>query len=242
MIKFEVCCGSVEDCITALKGGADRIELNSALYLGGLTPSYSTVLNSLKKVDLPIVCMVRCRADGFNYNDIEFETMFDDAKFFIENGASGIAFGFLNEDLSIDLKNTKKMVDLIHSYNKEAVFHMAIDLVKDIDNAMNTLIELKVDRVLTKGQSKDAYSGMSNIAYMQNNYGDKIEILAGAGINSFNVKEILTKTNVKQVHASCKSYKKDITSFNGIVDFRNSENGYEIVDLEKVINLKKEII
>lgn len=94
---FEVCAGSVQDCINAELGGADRVELNSALYLGGLTPSLAMLKLVKEKTSLKVICMNRPRAAGFCYDDVEIETMFKDAEILLENGADGISFGFLNQ-------------------------------------------------------------------------------------------------------------------------------------------------
>lgn len=238
---FEVCCGSLEDCIVAYQNGADRIELNNALFLGGLTPSLGTFLKAKEIVDIPIVCMVRSRADGFCYNEQEFDTMLADAKIFLENGADGIVFGFLTEEFKINSEYVKKMVNLIHNYDKEAIFHMAIDCVNDTDEAINVLIEAKVDRILSKGKNITALEGKEMLKYMQENYGDKIEIIGGCGINSNNVKELLDFTGLKQVHGSCKSYKKDVTGKNGKVDYTYSDKGYEVVNGDNVCKMRREL-
>ena len=125
-MKVEICCGSYQDCLNAYHGGADRIELNSALFLGGLTPSIASLKLAKQEVEIPIVCMVRPRGAGFNYDESEIKVIFEDAKELLEAGADGLAFGFLNEDASIEVELTKKMVELIHSYGKEAVFHRAM--------------------------------------------------------------------------------------------------------------------
>lgn len=238
---FEVCCGSVCDCIVADQSGADRIELNSALFLGGLTPSLATFLKAKEAVSIPIVCMVRSRADGFCYDYLEFQTMLADAQIFLENGADGIVFGFLTEKFEINVDYVKQMVALIHSYNKEAIFSMAFDCVNDIDQAIKVLIEHKVDRLLSKGQNKTALEGKEVLRYLQTKYGTQIEIIGGCGINSDNVRSLLEYTGLKQVHGSCKSYQKDITAKNGQVDYTYSELGYEIVDKQNVVKVRKEL-
>ena len=118
---IEVCAGSYQDCIAAYQGSAKRVELNSALSVGGLTPSVASLVRVKKETDLTVICMVRVRAAGFCYEKEDVEIMFEDAKILLDHGADGIAFGFLNEDGTICEEDTKRMIDLIHSYNKEAV-------------------------------------------------------------------------------------------------------------------------
>ena len=94
---LEICCGSFEDVKTAWQNGADRVELNSALYLGGLTPSTANLICAKEQCSIPIVTMVRPRGGGFCYSQDEYETMLLDARILLEHGADGIAFGFLTE-------------------------------------------------------------------------------------------------------------------------------------------------
>ena len=121
-MTVEVCAGSIADCQIAERAGADRIELNSALFLGGLTPSVGTLQKVLESgVSLPIVCMVRPRGAGFCYKKEEFESMLIDAKLLLEAGAKGLAFGFLLEDRTIDWNRTKQMIELCQKYHAESV-------------------------------------------------------------------------------------------------------------------------
>lgn len=236
---LEVCCGSYEDAVNATMAKADRIELNSALYMGGLTPSMATFLKCKEKLTIPIICMVRNRGAGFNYSSLEKEIMFLDAKIFLDNKADGIAFGFLNDDLTIDIENTKKMVTLIHSYNKEAVFHRAFDVCTDLFTSMETLISLKVDRVLTSGGYVSVLEGRETLKRLQERYKSKIQILMGGGINEGNLKKLLEETQIYQVHSSCKKWNKDLTSANERINYNYSENNqYDVVSLERASNIK----
>lgn len=234
----EICTGSYADCIAAAKGGASRVELNSALSVGGLSPSL-TVLQKVKaETKLKVICMVRPRAAGFCYQEDEFAVMLEEAKLFLASGADGIAFGFLEEDGSIQIPYTKEMIQCIHSYGKEAVFHRAFDVTRDSHQAMQQLIACKADRVLTSGQQIAALQGVDLISELQSCYGDKIEILAGGGVNADNVRELLQKSGVHQVHSSCKTYRKDPTTRKKGVSYAYlpspHEDAYDIVDLEKV--------
>ncbi|MEF9967879.1 MAG: copper homeostasis protein CutC, partial [Longicatena sp.] len=185
MTTIEICCGSYEDCLAAYKGGAERVELNSALHLGGLTPSVGSLIKSKQDTNLKIITMVRPRSAGFCYSKEDIEVMLMDAKILLENGADGIAFGFLNNDGTIDITNTKKMIDVIRLYpNKEVVFHRAFDCTKDPYAAIETCIELGIDRILTSGLQAKAVDGIELIKDLMLKYGEKIEILAGSGINN----------------------------------------------------------
>lgn len=203
-IKIEVCCGSVDDCIIADRCQADRIELNHALELGGLTPSVGTLLQAKKHTDIPICCMVRPRGFGFSYSDEVFQAMLYDAKNLIDNGADGIVFGFLHDDGTIDVEKTKKMVALIKP--KEAIFHKAFDSTKDLEESIQILIDCQVDRVLTSGSASypNLEDGINKLAELQAKYGNKIQILPGGGVRQHNVVEILEKTKCDQIHMTAK--------------------------------------
>ena len=240
---IEICCGSYDDALASYRGGAKRIELNSALYLGGLTPSLASLILTKKNTDLKVITMVRPRAAGFCYTSEEFETMKLDATLMLENGADGIAFGCLTSDSEIDVKQTKEIVDIIKSFNKEVVFHRAFDCVKDVDKAMNILIELDVDRVLTSGLKPKAMDGIEMIKYLQDKYGDRIEILAGSGMNASNAKEMMDRTGISQVHSSCKGWRNDATTSGKYVNYCYAgdphQNDYDVVDEElvrKIVN------
>lgn len=239
---FEVCAGSVQDCINAQLGGADRVELNSALHLGGLTPSLAMLRLVKEKTSLKVVCMDRPRAAGFCYDDVEIETMLEDARILLENGADGISFGFLNSDATINETETKKMVELIHQYQKEAVFHRAFDCVDDPMHAIKQLIDCGVDRILTSGLQPTAMQGALVLEKLQSEFGNQIELLAGSGINANNIRALKEQTGLHQFHGSCKEWCKDPTTTVGNVSYAYHESDdYDCVSLEKVKSIVQEL-
>ena len=205
-IKFEVCICNEQDAIIASKYPIDRIELVTNIEVGGLTPSIETIKYLKQNISTPICCMDRSRGGDYCYTQSEKEAMLIDAKNMLDAGADGIVFGFINEDNTVDIEYTKKMVSLIHSYNKEAVFHRAFDVPKDIENTIQLMIELQVDRVLTSGQApfENIIDGAKDIKQINEKYGDKIQILFGGGVRVSNVNEIINISNVKQIHATSK--------------------------------------
>lgn len=242
-IIVEICCGSYQDCLAADRGGAQRVELNSALCVGGLTPSLATLRKVKEDTKLKVICMIRPRAAGFCYRREEAAVMMDDARIFLENGADGIVFGFLKENREIDIDNTAKMTELVHHYGKEAVFHRAFDVTPESEQAMELLIACKVDRVLTSGQKRTAMEGISLIRKLQEQYGRDIQILPGSGINAGNALRILEETGVSQLHSSCKSYLTDLTTTAGEINYSYlaglHQNDYDVVDKNLVDKLIK---
>ena len=116
----EICCGSYEDAYNADRAGAKRIELNSALHLGGLTPSLATLVLTKKNTNLSVISMLRPRGAGFHYSDVDYEVMKMDAELLMKNGSDGLAFGFLTEDGEVDKEKTAEIVKIIKEYNGEA--------------------------------------------------------------------------------------------------------------------------
>ena len=239
----EICCGSYEDALNAYKGGANRIELNSGLHLGGLTPSLGTLKLTKKNTQLKVITMIRPRGAGFCYSDADFEVMKEDALLMMQNGADGIAFGCLDKSGNIHYEQTKQLIEIVKKFDGEVVFHRAFDCVSHPFEAIETLIELGVDRILTSGLEAKAMDGMKIISELQSKYGKKIEILAGSGINASNAKEIMERTGIHQVHSSCKDWVYDSTTSCHHVSYAYApaphENDYDVVSLElvkKIVN------
>ncbi|MCK5000485.1 MAG: copper homeostasis protein CutC, partial [Anaerohalosphaera sp.] len=109
-ILIEVCCGGVDDVVGACAGGADRVELNSGMFLGGLTPSAGTILECKGRVDVPVMVMVRPRAGGFCYSDAEMRVMVRDVRLAVEHGADGVVFGVLDGEGRIDMERCAELV------------------------------------------------------------------------------------------------------------------------------------
>lgn len=208
-ILVEACCGSLRDALTAARFPCARVELNSALELGGCTPSPGEFLLVKKQVALPVMVMIRPRSAGFVYEEAEAETMFQDARWFLAHGADGIVFGFLRPDHTIDAERTARMVQLVHAHGRTAVFHKAFDAVPDAQEAMTSLLDLKVDRVLTSGHEKTALAGAEELHDLLRKYGTRIEILPGGGIRGENVRELLQKTGAGQIHLSARMEMND---------------------------------
>lgn len=238
----EICCGSYYDALQAAKGGAKRIELNSALMLGGLTPSVATLKLVKQNIpDLKVIAMVRPRGAGFCYSEEEFQVMEAECLELLEAGADGIAFGCLQEDGTLDIEKNSRLLSIIKRYNREAVFHRAFDIVPDPFNTMECLIRMGMDRVLTSGLQEKAIAGADLIKQLQERYGTRIEILAGSGVNASNARQLMEETGIWQVHSSCKAWITDpTTKANGVSYSMNSkeqEMMYDVVSADLVEQL-----
>lgn len=234
MIQIEICAGGYSDGLIADRAGVKRIELNSALSLGGLTAQIGDLRLLKKQTDLKIICMVRVRDGGFYYSEEEHQAMLENARALLKNGADGIAFGYLNKDHTVDVRKSREMVTLIHQYKKEAVFHRAIDLTPDLLEATRVLCDIGVNRILTSGGKARALDGKDTIKSMVENYGSSIEIIAGSGINGDNVKEILRDTGVTQIHASCKKPIDDQAYGNAYVSFEAIRTATDAAEVKRL--------
>ena len=197
-ILLEICCGSAEDALEAARGGADRVELNSNLFQGGLTPTLGALRTVKRHSDIPVMAMVRPRAGGFCYTETEFEVACEDARLLLENGADGLVFGFLHDDGTVDERRTARLVELCAGH--PCVFHRALDVVPDWRRALDTLADLGVTRVLTSGQESDVFFALDTIRQMIDYAAGRIEILPGAGITLRNVDRVVAATGCTQVH------------------------------------------
>jgi copper homeostasis protein len=240
-IQLEICTASVEDCVKAERGGADRVELNCALMLGGLTPSLGALRESRASVRLPIIAMIRPRPAGFCYSRAEFAVMQRDAETALSENADGIAFGILTAAGSVDLKRCREMVNL--AAGRQTVFHRAFDVVRNPMAALEQLIDLGVTRIMTSGQEASAYNGAANIAEYIRVAAGRIEILPAGGINRFTVADVIRRTGCDQVHASLSTVSKDRSasgrpqvSFGGTV--KQSEEDFTTTDADAVRKLR----
>ena len=243
---YEVCCGCTDDAVNAFLGGADRIELNSALFMGGLTPSLGTLRKVKELTNFPVMAMVRPREGGFCYSENEYNTIKEDAKILLENGADGLVFGFLNSDGTVNIQRTKELIDICGE--KESVFSRAVDVTPNIIEATELLRDLGVTRILTSGGEPSSPTGLKTIKEMVLAAG-KTEILPGGGINCENVLKIISETGVTQVHGSARKLcfdtsvrAKEKIFFGGNIDGKFiPEDQYKVTDVQQVKRMKEVI-
>lgn len=202
-MKIEVCVASLDAALVAEQAGADRIELNCALELDGLTPSAGLVQQVTAKTSLPMIAMARPRGGGFCYSASEWETLLADARWLLKHGAAGIAFGCLDSTGQIDQVRCRQIREL--AAGAELVFHKAFDEVSNWSAALDTLIECGVDRVMSSGLMATAIEGAPTLSAMVKQAAGRIEILPAGRIGSENARQIVKITNCDQLHGSFSS-------------------------------------
>ena len=238
-ILVEVCCGSADDVIEAKKAGADRVELNSDLFHGGLTPTVGSLLVAKRETEMKIMTMIRPREGGFCYTEAEFAVAIEDAKQLLANGSDGLVFGFLHTDGTIDVERTAILAKLAHSAGKETVFHRAIDVVPDWKQALDLLIDLNITRVLTSGQEADVSNGTETVREMIRYAAGRIQILPGAGITARNYQRIVAETGTDQIHLAAHRSVADTSVLNNRSIFYGGclyppEDRFNMIDKEYI--------
>ncbi len=187
----------------AVAGGADRIELCSALSEGGLTPSHGLIKKCREKFDLDIFPIIRPRGGDFLYTDEEFDIMKSDVEWCKENGCNGVVVGFLKKDGTIDKKKTEVIVQL--AYPMEVTFHRAFDRCIEPLQALEDIIETGCQRILTSGQQQKAMDGAALIKQLIQQADNRIVIMPGSGVRPENIKALADATGAVEFHASLRS-------------------------------------
>lgn len=196
---LEICVASVDDTMAAEAGGAHRVELNSAIELGGLTPSIGCVQQAVETATIPVICMARPRPGGFCYSNTEFSTLLRDVEALLDAGADGVAFGVLDQNGELDVQKCQQVLNL--AGGKDTVFHRAFDVCRDWRKTLHQLGEMGVTRVMTSGQKASALAGTTTIKEIVYEAGDRIEVLVAGGVRESHLAELIRQTGCDQVHA-----------------------------------------
>ena len=197
----EICCDSLEAAREAAGAGADRIELCADLPCGGITPPHE-VLDEAVTLGVPVNVLIRPRGGDFVYGDSEIHHILFNIAYCGNAGANGVVIGALTDDGRIDMPLCRDIVDMARSYGLSITFHRAIDCAADIMEALDDVLSLGVDRVLTSGGAASAPEGCRTIRKMVERAAGKAIILPGAGITAENAKELIEFTGVTEIHGS----------------------------------------
>jgi copper homeostasis protein len=195
----------------AVEGGADRIELCAALTEGGTTPSLGMIRKCREMFDVQLFPIIRPRGGDFLYTDEEFEIMKHDVALCKEVGCDGVVIGLLQRDGSIHVKRTSKLIEL--AYPLEVTFHRAFDRCIDPFEAMEQLIEIGCQRILTSGQQPTAPQGIELLAQLVKAADERIIIMPGSGVRKDNIRDLAEKTGAVEFHSSLRGKIKSRMDF-----------------------------
>ncbi|XP_006231589.1 copper homeostasis protein cutC homolog isoform X1 [Rattus norvegicus] len=225
---MEVCVDSVESAVNAERGGADRIELCSGLLEGGTTPSMGVLQVVKQSVQIPVFVMIRPRGGDFLYSDREVEVMKADIRLAKLYGADGLVFGALTEDGHIDQELCLSLV--------------AFDMVQDPMAALETLLTLGFERVLTSGCDSSALEGLPLIKQLTDQAKGRIVVMPGGGITVKNLQRILEGSGATEFHCSARSSRDSGMKFRNSsvamgASLAHSEYSLKVTDVTKVRTL-----
>lgn len=231
-IIVEIAAHTIESALAAQMGGAERVELFSNPSEGGVTPSAGLVAGIRKRISADLHVMIRPRGGDFCYSAEEFEAMLRDVEVAKQLGANGVVTGIVNPDGTVD---SVRMQQLISAARPLAItFHRAFDMCKDLPAALEEVISCGVDRVLTSGGEATAMEGIATLTKLVRIAGQQASIIVAGGINAGNVREIVERTGVREVHAGLRSPTPSPMQFrNPRVQFGPGGNEYERVGVNE---------
>lgn len=200
--KLEVIGFTIDGCAIAQSAGAHRVELCDNPADGGTTPSFGFIKAARKVLNIELYNMIRPRGGDFFYSTDEFEIMKEDIKISKQLACDGIVLGILTKDNKVDKRRCAKLVEL--AYPLGVTFHRAFDRTVDPFEALQDIIDIGCERLLTSGQKPGAWEGKDMIASLINYAGDRIIIMPGAGVRSGNITDLAKITNASEFHSSAR--------------------------------------
>jgi copper homeostasis protein len=200
-ILVEAAVESLEDAFAAIDGGADRLELCGDMSVGGTTPSDDLITTVLNRVNVPVYTMIRPRGGSFVYTATELKMMLASIERARDFGVHGVVFGALDSHNRLERRMAETLVTAADGLN--ITFHRAFDRIADREDALETLIELGVHRVLTSAGAPDALTGVDGLRDLVDFADGEIVILAGGGVRPLTAREIVEESGVSEVHARC---------------------------------------
>jgi copper homeostasis protein len=201
-VTLEVCVDNVHGLAAALDGGADRIELCSALEIGGLTPG-AGLLRAAAAAPVPVVAMIRPRGGDFCFDELETQLMLDEIDAVAAAGLHGVVLGASLPDGRLDQRTLERLVQRAGDRGLRSTLHRAIDLCPDLARATSLAVDLGFERILTSGGTRSAQEGVAGLERCFEAAAGRIAIMPGAGINADNVQLLRARLPLTDVHASC---------------------------------------
>lgn len=199
---LEIAANSLDSALAARKGGADRIELCANLGEGGTTPSRGTIAVTRDRVDVALYVLIRPRTGDFCYDDADVEVMLRDIETCVAAGCDGVVIGALDVEGDVDVSTCRTLIDAARPLG--VTFHRAFDAARDQIGALHAIMELGCERVLTSGGEASALDGAARIAQFVEHAGSRLVVMAGAGIDARNVRDVVGRSHVREVHASAR--------------------------------------
>ncbi|MEG1401549.1 copper homeostasis protein CutC [Bacteroides sp.] len=220
--RFEICTNSVESCLAAQEGGAQRIELCAGIPEGGTTPSWGEIATARELLQIKLHVIIRPRGGDFLYSPVELSTMVKDIEAARQLRADGVVFGCLTADGEIDLDAMKTLMKAAEGLS--VTFHRAFDVCRQPQQALEQLIALGCERILTSGQQATAEQGIPLLKELHQQAAGRIILLAGCGVNEGNIARIASETGIREFHFSAREcvksgmrYKNEGVSMGGTV-------------------------
>jgi copper homeostasis protein len=208
---------------SAVEGGADRIELCANLAEGGTTASYGTIKQCREAFEVLLYPIIRPRGGDFLFRKDEYEIMIHDIKLCKQLGCDGVVIGLLNMDGTIDIARTSELIEL--AYPMGVTFHRAFDRCKEPFEAIEQLIEIGCERILTSGQQPTVNEGMELLIQLNKTADERIIIMPGSGVRKENIKMLAEKTGCTELHSSLRGKESSKMEFVHPA-FKNSEESY----------------
>lgn len=205
---LEIAANSLESALAAQEGGADRVELCANLSGGGTTPSYGTIVESRDRVRIPLYVLIRPRTGDFCYTESEIETMLRDISICANAGIDGVVIGALDAQLAVDARVCSVLIAAAGQLG--VTFHRAFDCARDHVHALDTIMELGCERVLTSGGAATALAGAARIAQCVKQARSRLAIMAGAGLDAGNIHEVAVSSTVRELHGSAKAIRSSL--------------------------------
>ncbi|MHA4807603.1 copper homeostasis protein CutC [Flavitalea flava] len=212
--KLEICCFNLSSAIVAQQTGAHRVELCASPEEGGTTPAAGVITIAREKLDIQLYPIIRPRGGDFLYTKEEFEVMLKEVAFCKQTGCDGIVIGILNTDGTIDRERCSRLVE--SAYPLGVTFHRAFDWAVNPFEAMEDIISIGCERILTSGQRPTAIEGAAMINELVRQADERIQIMPGSGVRSANIDELVKKTDAGEFHTSARIRKASAMEFKNV--------------------------